>query len=207
MAITVIIPTTPDREPQLARCIAGVKASVCDQRIDIMTELNEYEGFVKPVLRVLHRVEGLCLILGNDAVVRHDSIQKLFDVYVKTFPKDDGVCYPIDERANVTRLPSHPFGHSRTLRLNIYPKYFHNFVDKDLGQVMWRRGKLKQVPESVIDHFHHVHKKAAYDMTYKIADATSDADGEIYFQRMQRGFDLDPKEVVADLNKFPHGPF
>jgi hypothetical protein len=207
MAISVLIPTTPDREEQLARCIAAVKASGCDQRIDIFYERNNYEGFVKPVMRMLKQVRGMCLILGNDCVVRRDAIQNLWNASLKVFPKDDGLCTGVDERPNTIKLPRHPFAHSRTLLENIYPKYFHNFVDKDLGQVMWRKGKFLVVESAVIEHHHYTVGKSEKDFTYEIGQATSDADGEIYAQRLARGFDLKPEEVVADFTKYPKGPF
>ena len=205
--ISVIIPTTPDRDEQLERCIAAVRGSDCDQRIDIIVERNDYEGFVKPVLRILSKLECFCLLLGNDAVVRRDAIQKLYDASVREFKHDNGLCAPIDGTDHGKQLPCHPFAHSRTLRENIYPKYFHNFVDKDLGQVMWRRGLYKVVEEAVIEHHHYIYGKAKRDFTYAISEATSDADGEIYNQRLARNFDLKPEEVVGDLTKYPRGPF
>lgn len=201
MAISVLIPTTPDREEQLARCVAAIRASDCDERIDIFCELNNYEGFVKPVLRMLRRVNGMCLLLGNDCIVRRDAIQQLWNASRKVFKYDNGLCTGVDEEPNSKKLPRHPFAHSRTFLENIYPKYFHNFVDKDLGQVMWRKGLYHVVNQAVIEHHHYSKQKSMLDLTYKIGEATSDADGEIYAQRLARGFDLKPEEIKIDMTK------
>jgi hypothetical protein len=199
--IYVLIPTTPDRTEQLDACIAAVKASVCDQPIEIIVEMNQYEGFVKPVLRMLDRVDGICLILGNDARVTPSAIQKLYNAYTKAFPDQDGVCACSDGRDNHGDLICHPFGHSKTLKENIYPKYFHNFVDKDLGQVMWRKGKYIAVPDAVIQHHHYTQKgwNVEKDLTYSIGEETSESDGAIFRERWAIGFGLKPEEVVVDL--------
>lgn len=198
--IYVLIPTTPDRTIQLERCIASIKASDCNQPIEILTEMNNYEGYVKPVLRLLDKVDGLCLLLGNDTIVRRDAIQVLYDAYTRAFPNNDGLCSCSDGRENKGRLACHPFAHSKTFKENIYPKYFHNFYDKDLGQVMWRKGKFLVVPDAVIEHHHYTQGRSEFDLTYAIGENTSRIDGETFNQRMLRGFDLSPDEVVVNIN-------
>lgn len=207
MTIYVLIPTTPDRNEQLGRCIDAVNRSICSERIEILTDLNEYEGFVKPTIRMLRRVRGMCLLLGNDVVVAPNMIQRLWDASKKNFIHDDGMCFPVDSRPNIVHLPSHPFAHSRTFLENIYPKYFHNFVDKDLGQVMWRKGKYLLVPDAMYEHMHYTTGKSAFDMTYRIGQVTSDTDGELYQQRLARNFDMKPEDMKVDPSQFHDGPF
>lgn len=40
--IYVLIPSTPERKKRLARTIRSVKASICDQPIEIKVDVNNY---------------------------------------------------------------------------------------------------------------------------------------------------------------------
>lgn len=179
-----------------------MKESVCDQPIEIIVDVNQYEGFVKSVLRMLDKVDGICLLLGNDTIVTPHAIQRLYNAYMKEFPEQDGVCACSDGRDNHGDLICHPFGHSKTLKENIHPKYFHNFVDKDLGYVMWRKGKYLAVPNAVIEHHHYTQKNrnAKRDLTYAVGEESSKKDGAIFRAREAIGFGLRPEDIKIDLN-------
>ena len=189
--IYVLIPTTPDREKRLKKTIESVKKSVCTEPLEIVTDLNNYEGYVKSVLRMVNKIDGLVIVLNNDMIVEPDTIQILYDAYIKAFPYDDGLCGFGDTDFDLN-VNCAPFAHTKVLREIINPVYFHNFVDREWTGIMQHRGKYLPVPNAVIHHEHYSKNPELLDETYKVNQDLSDADGKIYYERKERNFDLKP---------------
>jgi len=190
--IYVLIPTTPDRKKRLRGAVASVKRSVCSEPIEIRIDVNNYEGAVKALLRLFHSVDGLALFLGDDCEVMPDTIQILHDAYVKRFPDQDGMCASADAKSLIISL-AHPFAHTKTFIEHTHPGYFHNFVDREWFDRMQYRDRYLAVPKARILHNHWSKELSPIDNTYKVGEASSDADGLLYNQRRARNFDMKPR--------------
>lgn len=183
--IYVLIPSTPDRERRLQRAISFVKKSRCKEPIEIVVDVNEYEGYVKSMLRLVNKVDGLAFLMGNDVEVRVPTIQNLYNCYMKNFPDQDGIVACIDELSGPDSGDSaqHPFGHTRTFRDIIFPGYFHNFVDREWTDIMKKRDKYAIARDAIITHRHYTKNRNLKDKTYLVGQQSSDADGKLYYLR------------------------
>jgi hypothetical protein len=187
--IYVLIPTTPGRKERLKRCVKSIKKSRCDQGIEIVVDVNNYKGAVKSLLRLFNKVNGLALFLGDDTWIFPDTIQRLYDAYIKAFPENDGMAVATDESVHKISF-AHPFAHTQVFRQHTFPGYFHNFVDREWQDRMKFLNKYVEVPMARIMHNHFTKDSYLFDQTYKIGQDTSDADGKIFYERRGRNFDL-----------------
>lgn len=187
--IYVLIPTTPGRAERLKECIKSIKKSKCDQPIEIVVDVNEYEGAVRSILRMVNKVDGLALFLGDDTTVYPDTIQVLYKSYVKAFPDQDGMCATMDESLHKVTF-SHPFAHTKTFKEHTYPGYFHNFVDREWEDRVRYLKKYLEVPKARIMHRHYSKYGMLRDKTYDVAQKKSSADGNLYHRRKEINFDL-----------------
>lgn len=187
--IYILLPTTPVRSERLKGAIQSIKASICNQPIEIKLEVSQGEGALKPLLRLIDSTDGICLCMSDDAVVAPDAIQILYDTYMRVFPDQDGLCVPSD---GITKgeVAGFFFAHTKTLAENIHRAYFHNFADRDLSNVMKIKGKYCAVPEAVITHTHYSQDKSLDDSTYQLNESHSDTDGAIFRERHARHYDL-----------------
>lgn len=185
--INILIPTTPDRKKRLEKAVVSVIRSNCNQNLNIIIDTNEYEGYVKSVLRMLDKVDGLTMVVTDDIELWPSTIQALYDAYTQTFPDNDGLCVYGDENWDLKNFGL-PFAHSSVLKETINPIYFHNFHDKEMCDVMKLRGKYLPVPHARITHDHYTRKPELHDKTYQVGEDSSNADGEIYNMRRAKNF-------------------
>lgn len=186
--INVLIPTTPERADRLKVAVDSIKRSNCDQELNIVVDVNNYEGYVKSVLRMLDKVDGLTMVVTDDLELWPTTIRALYNAYTEAFPNNDGLCVYGDEHWDLKAFGL-PFAHSNTLKELINPIYFHNFADKEMCEIMKMRGKYLPVPQAQVWHHHYQWKKGtAKDRTYELGEATSDADGALYNMRRAKNF-------------------
>ena|SRR3990167_4336911 len=185
--IYILIPTTPERDKRLQETLASIKKSICDQEIEIVIDVNEYEGFVKPVIRMLNKIEGLCMIVPNDVILWPSAIQRCYNEYIRNFPDNDGLVGWGSEGMEIDYM-CFPFAHSRTMREIVNPIYFHNFSDREWTEIMKKRGKYYPIRNATCTHNHYTKYPELLDKTYQINEDTSSADGKIYWERFDKGF-------------------
>lgn len=185
--IYCLIPTTPDRNERLWKTIESIQQSNCDQKIQILIDYNNYEGFVKSALRLVNSVDGLCMIVPNDVILWPSTIQEVYNTYIEKFPEGDGMVGWADEFMEINYM-CFPFCHSRLLRELINPVYFHNFSDREWTEIMKARGKYYPITKAMCRHDHYSRDPKLRDKTYDINERTSDADGKIYWERFDKGF-------------------
>jgi hypothetical protein len=201
--INILIPTTPERKEGLNRAIASVKRSNCSQELNIVVDLNEYEGYVKSVLRMLDKVEGLCMVVTDDIEVWPSSIQALYSAYTEAFPNNDGLCVYGDEHWDLKAFGL-PFAHSKTLKEIINPDYFHNFHDKEMCEIMKGRNKYLPVSHAQVSHYHYQwYPKLERDKTYQIGEMTSEKDGAIYNMRRVKNFNRITAVLITTDKEYP----
>ena len=183
--IYVLLPSTPQRENRLRITVESLKRSACDEKIEIITEISEGEGAVKPVHRMLKDIDGLVVGIGDDTLVDPNTIQELYKAYIREFPNNDGVCAPIEKDCVFLT-------HSDMMKKYWYPGYFHLFVDREFFEIMYQKGKLYRVASAKAQHMHHSYggMQNLNDETYAIAEAHREADGQLFVERMARNFDL-----------------
>lgn len=165
----------------------SINASICDQPIEIKFEVSSGEGALKPLLRLIDSTDGICLCMSDDAKVAPDAIQNLYNAYIESFPNMDGLCFPSDGLGDKD-INGFFFAHSKTLQENIHRKYFHNFADRDLFEVMKRKKKFRFVGNALISHLHYSRDLSLDDATYKLAEENSSRDGDIFQERSQNNF-------------------
>lgn len=200
--IYVLIPTTPDREDRLQKAIASVKRSMCDQPIEIIVEYNNYEGMIKPLLRMVNRVDGLAILITNDIEIMPSTIQELYNAYIKNFPDNDGLVGWGDGLIKLDEM-CFPFAHTKVLREIIHPAYFHNFADRDWTAVMKLRGKYLAVTRPLCTHNHYSRNPALKDKTYEVNESTSDADSLVYAQRKEKNFQKITAVLITREKEYP----
>lgn len=201
--INILIPTTPDRQERVKRTIASIKASNCDQELNIVVDLNEYEGYVKSVLRMLSKVNGLCMVVTDDIEVQASTIQAVYNSYKDAFPKNDGLCVYGDKHWDLNKYGL-PFAHSDTLKEIINPEYFHNFHDKEMCEIMQQRNKYRTVPEALIWHYHYQwFPEIERDKTYQIGERSSARDGELYMLRRAKNFNRITAVLITRDKEYP----
>lgn len=201
--INILIPTTPDRRERLQKTLDSIKASNCNQEFNIIIDENEYEGYVKSVLKMLDRVEGFCMVIPNDVEIWPSTIQALYNAYTEAFPNNDGLCVYGDHHwdLNIFGLP---FAHSRILKEIINPIYFHNFHDKEMCEIMRMRGKYLPVPQAQVWHRHYLwDKNALKDKTYEVGEASSKKDGELYMMRRAKNFNRITAVLITRDKEYP----
>lgn len=201
--IYCLIPTTPDREERLKKTLVSIKNSNCNQELNIVIDENEYEGYVKSVLRMLGKVSGLCVVVPDDIEVWPSTIQALYNAYIDKFPKNDGLCVYGDHNwdLNVFGLP---FAHSDTLKEIINPEYFHNFHDKEMCEIMRMRGKYLPVPQAQVTHRHYQwYPELEKDKTYQVGEMSSAKDGELYNSRREKNFNKITAVLITRDKEYP----
>ena len=185
----VLIPSVPERKERLQFAIDCVKRSICNQPIEVVTKINNYEGFVKPMLEMLDGVNDLVLFIGDDTETTPFAIQRLYDAYCANFKNNDGICVPCNGKNDLgEKVGSHALMHSKTWKDVLHPGYFHNFCDREWTDIMKYRGKYCYVKDALIVHHHMEYEPIHKDATYRIGELSSTKDGELYQYRKKHGF-------------------
>ena len=185
--IYCLIPTTPDRNKRLLETIESIQKSVCNQRVQVLIDYNNYEGFVRSALRLVNSIDGLCMIVPNDVILGADAIQQCYNAYIKNFPDNDGLVGWTDGLMEIEYM-CFPFAHSRTLRELINPVYFHNFSDREWTEIMKARERYFPITTPLCIHNHYSRKPELLDKTYQVNEDSSSRDGKIYWERFKNGF-------------------
>ena len=181
--IYVLFPSTPERKERLAVAMESIRNSICDQEIEIKVDISEGEGANKPTLRLINSVDGLVICLGDDSTVEPDTIQKLYNAYIREFPDQDGMCSP----PNCDNF----LAHSNTMRKYWHPDYIHLYADRDFFDTMTFKKKVFRVLDAVIHHNHYTKNATLDDDTYRFGEKNREADRILYEKRRARNFNLD----------------
>jgi len=187
--IKILIPTTPERKDQLTKALGAISASVCNQAFEVATEVSTGEGVVKPFGRLLERVgqDDLVFFLTDDMFIEPDTLQKLYDAYIREFPDLDG--------AVTANLCDAAFAHIKVFRQYFPLVYYHLYCDVEFFEIMKGRGKYFQVIEANIFHAHYPITSGAWipeaDKTKKNAESHRAADLKLYELRKINNFYLD----------------
>lgn len=186
--INLIIPTTPERKKRLEKTLDSIKRSNCNQELNVVVDVNQYEGYVKSVLRMLNKISGITMIITDDIEVCPNTIQELYNVYTKAFPNNDGLCVYGDHHWHLGTFGL-PFAHSNVLKEVINPEYFHNFQDIEMCDVMKMRGKYLPVPTALVKHNHYIWDgDVKRDETYAKGEEFSDSDNAILKRRRENKY-------------------
>ena len=181
--IYVLIPTTPERSERLKKTLDSIKSSICDQEIKILTEVSEGEGANKPLKRLLDKVDGLVFPLGDDNTVEPDTLQLLYDAYIREFPDKDGMTLPAGSDSYLV--------HSDIMKKYFHFGYFHLYSDREFYDIMYIKRKTYRVKGAVVNHDHYTKKATLDDETYRLSVKHREADRELYEERKAKNFDLD----------------
>lgn len=166
--IYIAIPSTKERRNRLEKCIEAIKLNT-KYPVAICTYENEERckdiGWVKAVHKLLEGINGLVFILGDDAIIEPNCIEKLYEEYIKLPNKEEWLLQPY-EQINKGELATFPFAHSDILKTYISKEYNHNFSDTELTEVMKKKGRYLPVLEAKVYHEHFT-VGAKLDETYK----------------------------------------
>jgi len=187
--ISVLIPSTPERKDRLAFAVESIQKNICNQPIEIITEISTGEGANKPLLRMFEKVNDLVFLLNDDVILMPHCIQELYNNYVSTFPDKDGICVPNDGVHNC-KLATFPFGHVDTFKKYWCKDYIHLYADSDITEVMKRRNRYSEVPTAKLIHKHFLFEKELMDDTYGFSQKFSGHDQLIFRDRLEHNFYL-----------------
>jgi hypothetical protein len=180
--ITILIPTTAERRPQLERCIQSIREHTT-QPYKLMIYENKYEGYVKAIQVLLSEVDGIVWCLNDDVVLKNDALKILTEEFGKRFPQMNGLLQPSDgiQEGNVATLP---FCHSAVMRKLTFKGYHHNFADQEFTLIMKELGLFAYIPEAQVEHLHWINNKAPKDMTYGYS-ANHFNEDQVLFEKRQ----------------------
>lgn len=182
--ITVVIPTTPDRREQTARCVrAVVENSNYPHRILVYE--NTDGGWVPAVHNAIADIDGYVALLGSDTIPQKDWLKNLAEAFFANFPKGDGVAEPFNEFNHGGELCQHPLAHSNTIKKYLFKGYTHWYSDNDFTDQVVYNGLYLYVPNAVVEHHHFLNHKAPMDETYRIIfnKETNEKDRRLYEER------------------------
>lgn len=180
--ITLLLPSTPERKHKLAKAIDSVNRSVCNQPIEILTDISEEEGSVKPTLRLLEKANDLVMWYNDDLTVESYTFQNLYDALMREFPKLDGIVLPVESDFFLC--------HASILREYLYPGYIHNYSDREIYDILSAEGRTHRVENAIIRHHHPIYEKNSrlLDRTYAWATGHREEDRILYEKRKAEGF-------------------
>ena len=191
--IYIVIPTTKERRPQTDRLLASIREHTKVEHSVVLYE-NSDGGWVVALRKVLAGINGLAFLVGCDCVVHDGWDIALIEGYLKAYPNGEGVVEPYNELHH-GKLCQHPFGHTEVLLQYLDPDFIHNFSDNWMTERLNEKGLYTYIPESKIEHMHHVNKKAEMDETYKTVNASYAKDAETY-QRKTREYNDNIKKKL-----------
>ena len=188
--IYCLIPTTKERRERLQKCVDSIHLNT-KYPIAICTYENEEGcedvGWVKAVHKLLEGINGICFILGDDAIIAPDCIEKLYEAY------QEGYLLQPYEQINKGTIATFPFCHSNILKQYIHKGYIHNYSDTELTEIMKQKGKYLYIPEAKVDHQHFVMDYKLLDNTYCATKQFLEKDKQIFEERKKNNFE--PKNI------------
>lgn len=177
--IYIIIPTTKERRERLNKCIESIRLN--NFPVTICIYEGEDGGYVRAVLNTLQGINGLCFILGDDAILDKDCIKTLYEKYESLDNKEEWLLQPY-EQIQKGNLATMPFCHSDIIKRYLFSGYKHNYSDTELTDRMLAMGRYLPVLEAKINHEHFT-CGAEIDETYKKNNATMEEDRLLYLKR------------------------
>lgn len=191
--IYILIPSTKERRYRLEKCIDAVKKNT-KYPLTICTYENERDckdvGWVKAVHKLLDGIKDdqLVFILGDDAIVAPDCIDRLADAYYN-LPKGDYILQPYEE-FHKGELATFPFTTAGILKKYIHKGYKHLWSDTELTLVTKYLKMYGIVKEAKVDHQHFLTNPNLMDKTYEATQALNDEDRALFEERAKHNFYL-----------------
>lgn len=183
--IYIVIPTTAERRPLLARLYRSILDNTEGKYVICVYE-NFDGGWVPAVHNALEGLsdDALVVLLGSDVVVEKDWLKNLYAAFDERFPNHDGAAQPYDEINNGS-LCQHPLAKAGTIRKYLDREFTHNWSDNLMTDKLKYYDKYLYVPEAKIEHKHWANKKAPMDNTYRVIMESYTRDKEIYDRKKQ----------------------
>ncbi len=184
--IFILIPTTKERRPRLKELIDSIHENTQGIDYSIVTFENHI-GWVRAHRSMLNRINGYCVLLADDLIVKENWLQNLWNSFVDAFPAGDGIAEPFNE-IHGPNLSQHPLGRSDTILKYLHKGYIHNYSDNEFTDRARADGKLIYVPTAIIEHKHWTNGKAQRDETYLSQLKSLEHDKELYESRKRNNF-------------------
>lgn len=180
----------------MEKCIAAIQA-----RMKYPTAICTYEneigcpdvGWVAAVHKLLEGINGIVFILGDDAIVEPECIERLYEVYMSIPDREEWLLQPY-EQFHKGELATFPFCHSDILKKYIYKGYKHLWSDTELTNIMRAKGRYGKVIDAKVTHVHYLENKDLFDETYAASLNNNGPDHELYNKRKANGFE--PKNII-----------
>lgn len=189
--IYCLIPSTKERRPRLEKCVEAIHVKM-KYPTAIVTYENEDGctdvGWVRAVHKTLEGINGVVFILGDDAIVEPECIEKLYEAYQALPDKEQWLLQPY-EQFHKGELATFPFCHSDILKKYIYKGYKHLYSDTELTLMMKSFGRYLIVPEARVDHQHFLTGTVPMDETYKATQSLGNEDAKLFQERVRNNFE------------------
>lgn len=199
--IYIVVPTTKERRPRLRELLDSIDENTEGMKYTVCVYENWDGGWVSAVHNAIDGIDGMVMLLGSDVVVKKDWLRNLWEAFCREFPNRDGAAQPYDEihRGGICQ---HPLARADTIRQYLDKDFVHNFSDNWMTDMLQAENKYIYVPNAIIEHKHHVNKKALEDETYKKVAENYTGDRATYLRKKREWMGVLEREADDGDNLF-----